>query len=335
MYVGAITHLLRHKFYREPRRLARAVWCFISNPRGQMELLRIFSLPAFRDIVLLEPVFPFRHLSRNFLLPKLTGKMRTASILHHYRFLIARSDRLGEVSLLEHESNGRQFAVTLGLPVANALLEGESLLQLQVDGTPVYRLQFTIVPGRLVHSEQRDVIFVQRLQGAKGCFEQISVATRAFADVAPPLLLVSVLEGIAAAWGIHEMACISGETQLSCRLYNEGSSAPFREAYDDFLLELGARPVCADFFSLPLPLVDKPIDRISNGHKARTRRKRAFRHEIANRVCQTILGAAWPQTAPAVPPQPVTTACSVAASPGPFPVQPAVALTRLPAAHRR
>ena len=308
MYVGTLTHLVRHRFYWNPRRLTRAAWAFISNPRGQMELLRIFSLPAFRAMVLLEPVFPFRHLSRNFLLPGLSGRMRTAGILHHYRFLIARNDSLREVSLLEHESQGREFAVTLGPPVAHALMEGEALLQLLVDGTPVYQLQFTIVPGRLVHSEQRDVLFVQRLQGAKGCFEQISAATRAFADVAPPLLLVSVLEGIAAAWGIHEMAGISGESQLSCRLYNEGSSAPFREAYDDFFVQLGARRVCADLFSLPLPIADKPMDRISNGHRARTRRKRAFRHEIANRVCQRILGAPCPQTAPKVLPEPVTTA---------------------------
>ena len=308
MYVGALTHLARHKFYWEPRRLARAAWSFISSTRLQRELLRIFSLPAFREIILLEPVFPFRHLSRNFLLPELDARMRTASILHHYRFLIARNDSLREVSLLQHESNGREFAVTLGPPVVNAMMEGECLLQLQVDGTPVYQIQFTIVPGGVVHSQQRDVIFVQRLQGAKGCFEQISAATRAFADVAPPLLLVSVLEGIAAAWGIHEMACISGESQLSCRLYNEGSSAPFREAYDDFFVQLGARRVSTDLFSVPLPIAEKPLDRISNGHRARTRRKRAFRHDIANRVCQTIVGAPWPQTAPEVLPEPVTAA---------------------------
>ena len=306
MYFGALTHLARHRFYWDPRRLARAAWAFMSNPRGQMDLLRIFSLPAFREMVLLEPVFPFRHLSRNFLLPGLTARMRTAGILHHYRFLIARNNPLREVSLLEHESDGREFTVTLGPPVANAMMEGESLLQLQVGRTPVYQLQFTIVPGGVVHSEQRDVVFVQRLQGAKGCFEQISAATRAFADVAPPLLLFTVLEGIAAAWGIHEMACISGESQLSCRLYNEGSSTPFREAYDDFFVQLGARRVSADLFSLPLPIADKPMDRISNGHKARTRRKRALRHEIANRVCHTILGVPWPQTAPEVLPEPVT-----------------------------
>lgn len=261
-------------------------------------------------MVLLDPVFPFRHLSRDFLLPRLSAKVRTASILNHYRFLMARMSNpdLGGVSLLAHKSNGRDFAVTFGPPAADVLMEGESLLQLLVDGRPVYHLQFTIVPGWVVHSQQRDVIFVQRLQGAKGCFEQISAATRAFADVAPPLLLVSVLEGIAAAWGIHEMACISAQSQVSCRLSSERFSAPFREAYDEFFLQLGARRVCADFFSLQLPIADKPMELIGNGHKARTRRKRAFRHEIASRVCRTILEAAWPQTATEVLPESITTA---------------------------
>lgn len=246
-------------------------------------------------MVLLDPVFPFRHLSRDFLLPGLSAKARMAAILHHYRFLLARlsSPDLRGVTLLKDQKSGREFAVTFGLPPADALMEGESVLQLLVDATPVYYLQFTIVPGWLVKSEQPNVIFVQRLQGAKGCFEQISAATRAFGDVAPPLLLLTVLEGIATAWEIHEMACISAHTQVSCRLCtDEGASAFFKEAYDDFFVGMGARRVTDDFFSLSLPIADKPIQLIGNGHKARTRRKRVFRHDVANRVCQTILNVA-------------------------------------------
>ena len=311
MYVGAFARLARDRFYREPRRLGRAAWSFFSSLPGQIQLFRVFSLPAFKGMVLSDPVFPFRHLSRYFLLPGLNAKVRTACLLHHYRFFIGRMPKvhLRRVALLEHESNGRTFSVIIGPPDANAPMEGELVLQLLVDATPVYHLQFTIIPGSLVHSEQRHVILVQRLQGAKGCFEQVSTATKAFADVAPPLLLLTVLEGAAAAWGIHEMACVSAQSQASCRLsIAEGSAAVFAEAYDDFFVRLGARRVCADYFSLPLPIADKPIELIGNGHKARTRRKRAFRHDLANRVCQRILEASWPETAPGVLPKPVTTA---------------------------
>lgn len=280
-----------------PQRLGRVLWSIIRNLRGQIELLRIFSRPAFKTMAFREPVFSFRQHARDFLFPGLSAKKRTVSILHHYRFLLSRmSDRLSRLSglwkvpLMEHQKDGRDFAVTLGLPPKDALLEGESLLELLVDGAPIYHLQFTIVPGWVLNSEQRDVIFVQRIQGVKGCFEEIGAATKAFSEIAPPLLLVSVLQGIAAAWGVREMACISAKSQYTAKYYDdEDSSARYKEAYDNFLLELGATRVSAEFFSLALPLQEKPIALIGNGHKARTRRKRAFRREIANRVCQAIL----------------------------------------------
>jgi uncharacterized protein VirK/YbjX len=300
MYLVPFMQMARQRAYWSPQRLRRVVWSIAGNLRGHIELLRIFSLPAFRSLVLVDPVFSFRHLSTEFLFRGLSANERTASILHHYRFLISRMPnrihrQFGhwEILVLEHRKNGKGFAVTLGPPPKDALWEGESLLQLKVDGVPVYHLQFTIVPGWVLRTEQRDVVFVQRLQGVKGCFEEVSAATKAFGDVAPRLLLVTVLQGIATAWGIREMACISAKSQCASKRSNdERSSTLFRQAYDEFFLELGATRVSADFFSLPLPIVEKPIELIGNGHKARTRRKRAARHEIANRVCEAIREAA-------------------------------------------
>jgi uncharacterized protein VirK/YbjX len=300
MYLIAFIKLIRQPGNWRPQRLGYLAWSIVSNLRGQIELLRIFSLPAFRSLVLLDPVFPFRHLTRDLLLSGLSANERMASILNHYRFLISRmSDRVlqqyahGEIPIFDHQEDGRHFAVTVGPLAKDALWEGESLLQLKVDGLPIYCLQFTIVPGWVLQRKQRDVIFVQRIQGIKGCFEQVRAATRAFGDVAPPLLLVTVLQGIATAWGIPEFACISANSQYSSRFQNvDCSSARFRRTYDDFFIELGATRVCADFFSLSLPFGEKPIELIGNGHKARTRKKRAFRREIANLVSQTILEAA-------------------------------------------
>ena len=300
LYLASVVQLARQKSNWTPQQWGRAAWSLAGNLRGQLELMRIFSLPAFKSLALLDPVYSFHHLSRDFLFRGLSARERTACILHHYRFLISRmSNRLlsqsgnWEIPLMEHRENGRRFAVTLGLPARNALLEGESILRLVVDGAPIYRLQFTIVPGRVLHSEQRDVIFVQRLQGVKGCFEPVSAATKAFRDVAPPLLLVTVLQGIAAAWGIREMACVSAKSQYCSKFYNdEPSSTLFERAYDKFLFDLGATHISDDFFFLSLPIKEKPIELIGNGHKARTRKRRAFRHEIADRVCQNILQAA-------------------------------------------
>jgi uncharacterized protein VirK/YbjX len=300
MYVIPLMQMARQRSSWAPQRLGRVVWSILNNLRGQIELFHIFSLPAFKSLVLHEPIFSFRHLSRDFLFRGLSASERTASILHHYRFLFSRLSKRSfcqfgpwEIPVIEHQKSGRNFAVTLGLPSQSDLWEGEGVLQLLVEEAPVYQLGFTIVPGWVMHSEQRDVVFVQRLQGVKGCFGQVSAATRAFNDVAPPLLLVTVLQGIAAAWGIREMACVSAKSQAASKFNSdERSSALFKEAYDDFFLQLGATRVSADFFSLSFPIGEKPIELIGNGHKARTRRKRALRREIADRVCETILKAA-------------------------------------------
>jgi uncharacterized protein VirK/YbjX len=195
---------------------------------------------------------------------------------------------------MERRNNGRDFAVTLSLPAKDSLWEGETLLQLRVDGVPVYELQFTIVPGWVLNSQQQDVVFVQRVQGMKGCFELVKAVSKAFSYLGPPLLLVTVLQGIAAGWGIRELACISARSQYCNRKSFEDFDWPTlsRRVYDEFLSELGATRVCADFFSLSLPIEGKPIEAVETRHRAAARKKRAVRNEVANRVCQTILEAA-------------------------------------------
>jgi uncharacterized protein VirK/YbjX len=297
MYFVPFITMARQRTYWAPQRLGRIAWSIASNLHRHIELLRIFSLPAFKSLVLLDPIFPFRHLSTQFLLPGLTASERSISLIHHYRFFLSRISKpalrrfgRGEIELIEHRKENATFSVTLGPPEKGVLWEGESLLQLRVNRVLIYQLGFTVVPGWVMHSDRRDIFFVQRLQGVKGCFDEISEATKAFGDIAPPALLVAVLQGLAAAWGIHEMACISAKSQFTS-MYNrdEESSAFLKQAYDDFVLQLGAKRVSTDFFSLPLPLEEKPLDLIGNGHKARTRKKRALKQGIAIRACQAIL----------------------------------------------
>jgi len=203
---------------------------------------------------------------------------------------------------MELRKNGRDFTVALGLPAEDALWEGETLLQLRVDGIPIYGLQFTIVPGWVLNSEQQDVVFIQRLQGKKGCFEQVKAVSKTFGYLSPPLLLVAVLQGIAAAWGIREMAGISARSQYCNRKSFDDFDwmALSKRVYDEFFSELCATRVSADFYSLSLPIEGKPIETVETRHRAAARKKRAVRQEVSARVCQTILGfAAEP------PPQPV------------------------------
>jgi uncharacterized protein VirK/YbjX len=163
--------------------------------------------------------------------------------------------------------------------------EGELFLHLEVDGVPIYVLQFSIVPGSVAGLEAGNVFLISRIQGVKGGYDQVRAATKALGDVVPPALLVVVLQGIAKAFAIEGLAGVSATSQFS---YTQMCADSFNGAYNDFFIELGTTHSTAKFFTSPLPIEEKPVDYIKNGHKARTRRKRAFRLEIAERVYRTI-----------------------------------------------
>jgi uncharacterized protein VirK/YbjX len=168
--------------------------------------------------------------------------------------------------------------------------EGELSLNFEVNGAVVFILSFTIVPGWVVQSEAHEVVLVSRLQGVKGSYDEIQRATRALYDVAPPALLLAALCGVAEALGIKTMAGITGAMKPEFHFY-EGEAAHIRQAYDGFFTELGATKGRADFYLGPMPPPEKPLTAIKQGHKIRTRKKRAFKREIAQRVyrflCET------------------------------------------------
>jgi uncharacterized protein VirK/YbjX len=276
-----------HRFYLSPARFARLLWAFATNIVRQLEIFRILALPTFTSLLRLEPIFPFKHLTRGYLVRGLSSTERAASFVHHYRRLnaifpssILRKILYKDSTLLKKQVDGHLFSVRFGL-ARKEVREGELALALLVDGLTVYLLQFTIVPGWVVKSPAADVLLVSRLQGMKGCYSQVRLATKAFLDVAPPALLLASLHGIAKACAIDEMAGISAASQFS---YVDDCADSFRAAYDDFWIELGAKRISASFFASPIPPQEKSLDTVTNGHKSRTRKKRAFKQQIADDV---------------------------------------------------
>jgi uncharacterized protein VirK/YbjX len=291
MFISSFVQMARQKYYwSSPKRLGRIMWSLASNVPRQLEIFRILSLPLFQALILVDSALPFKYLSTKYVIRGLPASKRARCFIHHFRFVrnrlpysFLRQRQQREITIFETRHGAIAYAVTLGFPPKNANLEGELRLQLLVDGVQTQVLQFTVVPGWALQSNEKDVVFIQRLQGMKGCYQQIRSATKALKEVAPPALLVASLQGLADAWGIREMAGISARSQYC---YDERCSTLFTEAYDDFFVDLGCTPTTADFFSGPLPVREKPVEQITNGHKARTRKKRAFKLQIAAAVCQ-------------------------------------------------
>jgi hypothetical protein len=164
----------------------------------------------------------------------------------------------------------------MGLSRPN-MIEGELSLNLRVHGEIVFILSFAIVPGWVVKSFAAEVLLVTRVQGVRGCYSQISLATRTLHDIAPPALLFAALQGVASALGIVGIAAIPAARQCS---YSEEDAASFREAYDDFFVNLGMTKGEAGFYLSSSPIQEKPLAFIKQGHRRRTKIKRAFKLQI-------------------------------------------------------
>jgi uncharacterized protein VirK/YbjX len=291
VFIVPIIQLARDRYYWSPPRLARALRGLLTNLQGQCEIFKLMALPEFRRMASVDPHVPFKYLSRDYLARCLSVSERASCFMHHYSYLhrkfpskLLRQTMQRDVRVFELKVDGHVYVVSMALSRKESR-EGELSLTLEVDGAEVYVLQFTVVPGWVVKSGAADVLLITRLQGIKGCYPQIHQATKAFREVAPPALLLSVLQGIAKACNINELAGVCARSQFS---YNECSLSAFSEAYDEIFTQLGAGRSSADYYSCSLPLPEKPVDHIKNGHRSRTKKKRAFKLEIADRVCQLI-----------------------------------------------
>lgn len=285
----------RWKDYCSPTRLARLLWGVSTNITRQFEIFHLLALPAFTGLALRDPRFPFKYLADGYLARGLTVAERAYCFLHHYRRLHARFPRVllrrvlrRDLAILEFLEDGTCYDITIGLSRREDIAqdrEGELCLKLRVDGVVVFVLAFSIVPGWVVGSKAADVILISRLQGIRGCYPLINQATKALREVAPAALLVAVAQGVAEACGIMEMAGVCATRQVN---YTEDLSPFFKKAYDDFFAVLGAARTEANFFLSPIPAEEKSLATVKNGHKARTRNKRAFKLQIAENVCRLI-----------------------------------------------
>jgi uncharacterized protein VirK/YbjX len=267
-----------------PLLLGGVVWRGFTHIRTHREVLRLLlRFPPLTEFLFSNPSFACKYLTQNYLVRGFTVAERAACFLYHYkRLLSALPDSLlrrtlqEDVAILEIPEGANCFVLTMGMS-RPSFMEGELSLHLRVDGEIVFVLSFTIVAGWVVKSQAEEILLITRLQGVKGAYPPISYATKTLHDVAPDALLFAALQGIANAFGISEIAAVSGVMQS---YYREDDAADFKEAYDDFFTELGIPKSAAGFFRIPLPFQEKPLTFIKHGHKIRTRGKRAFKQQI-------------------------------------------------------
>jgi uncharacterized protein VirK/YbjX len=227
----------------------------------------------------------------DYLAKGLTVAERMSCLAHHYRSLHARlRQRLldqtiySDLTLFESAEEGNLYRIAMSRS-RELFREGELSLNLEVNGAVVYVLSVTLVPGPVVRSSASEVLLISRLQGTKGHYHQIRQVTKTLHELGPSALLLAGAQGLAEALGIIEMAGVCAVRQAS---YLEEFAPSYKEAYDGFFSELGVTQNAAGFFIIPIPIVEKPLALIKQGHKLRTKEKRAFKRQVADDVCRLI-----------------------------------------------
>ena len=287
LFLGPLSNLARQRKSWTPALLAGVLWRAVSNIGKHRRIMELLKYPEFAELAHADPRFAFKYLTAGYLARSFSVADRATCFTHHYQTLHSILPRpflvrilRGDTMLLQIREADTRYTVTFGLSRQHDK-EGELSLNFQVDGATVFIMSFTIVPGKIIQSASSDVLFITRIQGVKGCYGQISRATKALHDVAPSALLLATLQGVGQALGIPALACISGQDQNS---YCQECDSSFKTAYDHFFAELGVEKNAAGFFVADIPLNEKPLVLIKQGHKLRTREKREFKREISDKV---------------------------------------------------
>jgi uncharacterized protein VirK/YbjX len=276
-------------------------WRALANLSKVREVLMfLVKDPLFFEMLQKDPKFGYKILANNYLARDFSIPEAITCYLLHYRRLrsllpdrLLRQVLLDEVTLYALRDGGGRFVLTLGMsrPYDN---EGELTLRLRVDGDVVYELSFTIVPGYLVETNLTEALLITRLQGVRGCFAQISAATKALHSVAPDRLLFTALLGVAEAFAVRAIAAIPGHRQTS---YSKEDAISFQHAYDDFFSELGFSRSATGLFYATLPLNQKPLLSIQRSHRLRAKKRRAFKNQVTaacSRFFQSFAGESKP-----------------------------------------
>jgi hypothetical protein len=163
-----------------------------------------------------------------------------------------------------------------------------------LDGRELYWLSFSFVNGATVGTNDGVVAFVTRLQLWE-TYEYMRKATTSLNDIAPPLALVSALEGVARAMKIEALVGVDARSQASV----VSGQYLNLQTYDSFFQSLGAIRLSEldratrnpdpgrahpAYFRVGVPMPEKPIESIARSHRSRTKAKRRFRRGISDAV---------------------------------------------------
>jgi uncharacterized protein VirK/YbjX len=250
------------------------------NVKGHIKLMNV--LKPFRKFPVIKTrtsfIYLFDYTSRNLL-----RKERLAVLTYHYGFLqklfppINLKKIFGDgIECWSEFAGGEKLSIRM---VHSRYLEFEGSLSLLffVNGSCIYTLSFTVIPGSYCSVLDEKVILMSLLQGKIGEMAAISRVTKSLNDLIPSTILMSVIEGIALSVGIKKIIGISVKNQLSTEIITDSHYSN----YNAYWTSQGGVVMEDGNYLFPCPLQSKPIELIKAKYRSRTIAKRAKRLEIA------------------------------------------------------
>jgi tetratricopeptide (TPR) repeat protein len=195
-----------------------------------------------------------------------------------------------DVTLFETDVDQTAYAITVQIS-HDPIDEGELSLLFKSDGTPLYTVSFTIVPGYTVGLAGRHALLLSRMQGSRAKFQEIRRATKEMGDISPQALLVAALEGIAIAMRVPHIA---GVCAANLAAHNERTEEILVRHYDGFYKTIGGESKNSGFYLMDVPFPKKSLALVKPGHRLRTKLKQKIKTDLAEAVC-----AAWRKIIPA------------------------------------
>lgn len=257
----------------------RASARLLFNLKSLCKLISILHEPNTIALARRHPSLIYKY-QKHYLARSFNRTQRKAILKFHYEFMGKAVNsqfytRLvaGDIELWRSAEDREPVTISLRVPEYGS--EGDLSLILEMERRQIYELSFTIVPGSVVGMTESSAMFVARIQGRKGQFDEIKRATKICRDVSPPYLLMAAAEGLAGALGMKFAVGVGNGDQVSKRKTFD---------YGSFWETLLSARTGGRFYVLPLPISGVPLEQCSPSHRRRTRMKREFKLELSNAV---------------------------------------------------
>jgi uncharacterized protein VirK/YbjX len=179
--------------------------------------------------------------------------------------------------LWEKVCGEKQYKIALAND-AGSPTEGDLTLLFLQDDVWLYQISFTVTPGQIVGCAQDAVLLIGRVLGSKDHFFDIKAATRNCGDVAPPYLLMTALQSVAAALGVEMITGIGNNEQIGV---SADGIRRHRFDYEAFWKDFQATRNHFNFYEMGVPFAQKSLPQIPRGHRRRARQRRSFKSLVA------------------------------------------------------